>query len=279
MIAHLILVHSKPVQLRRLVNKLMYKDDAVFIHVDLKADLSDFENALVNLKNIYFIQRRVDIKWGGYEMVEATVNGFKEIIASGLNIDYVNLLSGQDYPLKSMSVLNQFLSNNPGKAFMQCLDIETEWTEALFRIKEFTFNNWKFPGHYRLQQLINFFLPDRKMPEGMVAVGRSQWFTISLKHVIFIVNRLELNPKLVRFFKLTWAPDEFVFQTLLFNSSFKKDIVRDNLRYIDWSEGKENPKLLSVNDFEKLMNSGSYFARKFSENDPVLDLIDKKLID
>ena len=86
----------------------MYKDDAVFIHVDLKADLSDFENALVNLKNIYFIQRRVDIKWGGYEMVEATVNGFKEIIASGLNIDYVNLLSGQDYPLLKLNGLKLY---------------------------------------------------------------------------------------------------------------------------------------------------------------------------
>lgn len=278
MIAHLILVHSKPEQLRRLVNKLIYKDDVVFIHVDLKSDLSVFEAALRNTTNIFFVQSRVDIKWGSYEMVEATINGFKEIISSGLNVDFVNLLSGQDYPLKSMLEFHKFLSENQGRAFMHCLNIENEWTEALFRIKEYTFNNWNFPGHYRLQQLINFVLPERKMPDGMIAVGRSQWFTISLKHVIFLVNRLELNPSLVRFFKRTWAPDEFIFQTLLFNSSFKEDIIGENLRYIDWSEGKENPKLLTTEDFNKMISSGNFFARKFKENDPVLDLIDKKLI-
>lgn len=276
MVAHLILVHSRPEQLNRLVKKLLFKDDVVFIHVDLKCNLSDFKSVVYDSSNVFFVQNRVDIKWGGYEMVEATLNGFKEIIHSGLNVDYINLLSGQDYPLKPISQFNKFLLDNPGKAFMQCLNIEKEWTEALFRIKEYTFNNWKFPGHYRLQQLINFLLPVRKMPEGMVAVGRSQWFTIALKHAIYIVNRLELNPSLVSFFKLTWAPDEFVFQTLLYNSTFKDDIVGNNLRYIDWSEGGKNPKVLTINDFGKMMDSGNYFARKFNENDAVLDLIDKK---
>lgn len=278
MIAHLILVHSNPNQLSRLVKKLICEGDVVFIHVDMKSNLSVFLELFPDNNNVFFVQNRIDVKWGGYEMVEATLNGFKEIIASGLNINYVNLLSGQDYPLKPMSELNQFLTNNPGKAFMLCLNIEKDWTEALFRIKEYNFNNWKFPGHYRLQQLINFILPERKMPDGMVAVGRSQWFTISLKHVIFLINRLESSPALVRFFKLTWAPDEFVFQTLLFNSAFRDDIVADDLRYIDWSEGKKNPKVLTVIDFDKLISSDHFFARKFKENDPVLDLIDKRLI-
>lgn len=277
MIAHLILVHSKPMQLDRLVKRLTHKNDVVFIHVDRKSNHTDFDFVLHNQKNIFFVKDRVDVKWGSYTMVQATINGFKEIIASGLNIDYVNLLSGQDYPLKPIADFNDFLIKNPGKAFMHCLDIENEWTEAKFRVQEYNFNDWEFPGKYRLQQLINFFMPKRTMPEGMVAVGRSQWFTISLKHVVFIVNRLEASTHLVRFFKLTWASDEFVFQTLLFNSNFKKDIVGNNLRYIDWSEGLENPKILTKIDFNAMMESGAFFARKFKENDEVLDMIDEKI--
>lgn len=275
MIAHLILVHSKPQQLDRLVKCLTYKNDVVFIHVDKKSNQTDFEFSLNHQKNIFFVHNRVDVKWGSYSMVQATVNGFKEIIASGLNVDYVNLLSGQDYPLKSMADFNDFLTKNPGKAFMHCLDIENEWTEAIFRVREYNFNDWEFPGKYRLQQLINFFMPKRKMPEDMVAVGRSQWFTISLIHVVFLVNRLEAGPHLVRFFKLTWASDEFIFQTLLFNSTFKKDIVGNNLRYIDWSEGLKNPKILTSIDFNAMVESGNFFARKFNENDTVLDMIDQ----
>lgn len=277
MVAHFILVHSNPDQLSRLVNRLSYQESVFFIHVDLKSNIQDFELALANNSNVYFIQKRVDIQWATYSMVEATVNGFKEIAASGLNIEYVNLLSAQDYPIKSLKEFHSFLNENPGKAFMHCLDVETEWTEAISRVKEYHFNHWNFPGKFKIQNLVNFILPNRKMPEGLIPVGRSQWFTITLKHVVFLIKRLETSPSLVKFFQYTWAPDELIFQTLLYNSSFKNDIVGDNLRYIDWSEGLKNPKMLKKEDFNSIMLSGKFFARKFAANDEVLDMIDEAL--
>ncbi len=115
------------------------------------------------------------------------------------------------------------------------------------------------------------------MPEGLIPVGRSQWFTITLKHVVFLIKRLETSPSLVKFFQYTWAPDELIFQTLLYNSSFKNDIVGNNLRYIDWSEGNKNPKMLNKEDFNSIIQSGKFFARKFAANDEVLDMIDRAL--
>ncbi|OYW81233.1 MAG: hypothetical protein B7Z27_02380 [Sphingobacteriia bacterium 32-37-4] len=170
-----------------------------------------------------------------------------------------------------------FLKENPGKAFMHCLDVATEWTEAISRIKEYHFNHWHFPGKFKIQNLVNFILPNRKMPEHLIPVGRSQWFTISLKHIVFLINRLETSPHIVKFFRYSWAPDELVFQTLLFNSSFKEDIISNNLRYIDWSEGQKNPKMLTKVDFSLMMQSGKFFARKFAHNDEVLNMIDEAI--
>jgi hypothetical protein len=277
MVAHLILVHAHPDQLRRLVNRLSFQDSVFFIHVDLKSDIQDFKLALGNNSNIHFVKNRVNIQWATYSMVQATLNGFKEIVASGLNIDYVNLLSAQDYPIKSSNDFHLFLKENPGKAFMHCLDVATEWTEAISRIKEYHFNHWHFPGKFKIQNLVNFILPNRKMPEHLIPVGRSQWFTISLKHIVFLINRLETSPHIVRFFRYSWAPDEIVFQTLLFNSSFKEDIISNNLRYIDWSEGQKNPKMLTKVDFNLMMQSGKFFARKFAHNDEVLNMIDEAI--
>jgi hypothetical protein len=277
MVAHFILVHANPDQLYRLVNKLSDRDNVFFIHVDLKSNIQDFKLTLANISNVYFIKSRVDIKWATYSMVQATVNGFKEIVTSGLNIEYVNLLSAQDYPIRSTKDFHSFLMENPGKAFMHCLDVATEWTEAISRIEEYHFDHWNFPGKFKIQNMVNFILPKRKMPGDLIPVGRSQWFTVSLKHIIFIINRLESTPQIVKFFRYSWAPDELIFQTLLYNSSFNEDIVGNNLRYIDWSEGQKNPKLLTKADFNLLMQSGKFFARKFAPNDEVLDMIDEVL--
>jgi len=276
-VAHYILVHAYPEQLCRLINRLSYQDSVFFIHVDLKSNIKDFEMPLANNPNVYFVKNRIDIQWATYSMVEATVNGFKEIVASGINIEYVNLLSAQDYPIKPLKDFHSFLKQNPGKAFMHCLDVATEWTEAISRVQEYHFNHWNFPGKFKVQNLFNFIMPKRKMPEGLIPVGRSQWFTVSLKHIVFLIKRLESSPDIVQFFRYSWAPDELIFQTLLFNSSFKKDIVGDNLRYIDWSEGKKNPKILTKEDFSLFMQSEKFFARKFAPNSEVLDMIDEAI--
>jgi hypothetical protein len=91
---------------------------------------------------------------------------------------------------------------------------------------------------------------------------------------------LDKQPSLQRFFKYTWGSDEFVFQTLLYNSEFKKDMVNENYRYIDWSEGKPNPKTLNITDFTLIAESNAFFARKFDQDmDPIiLDEIDKRLL-
>lgn len=277
MIAHFILAHAHPNQLSRLVNKLSYPNTVFFIHIDLKSNQEDFEIVLNKMDHVYFIKKRIDIQWATYSMVEATINGFKEIVDSGLNIDFVNLLSAQDYPIKSAASFHAYLQQNSGKAFMHCLDVETEWKEAILRVREYHFNHWNFPGKYRFQKLVNFLLPHRRMPDGLIPVGRSQWFTISLKHVVFLIKRVESAPKIVNFFRFTWAPDELIFQTLLYNSAFKEDIISNNLRYIDWSQGLKNPKLLTSLDFNEFMQSDKFFARKFNENDPVLDMIDQSI--
>ncbi len=280
MIVHLIMAHNypSPNNLVRFIDLLKYEDDLVYIHVDLKYDISEFKTCFANHKNIRFVNKRVKVYWAAYSMVEATVNSFKEILSDVSDFDYLNLLSAQDYLLKPIISFHNFLNTHPGKAFMHCLDVNTEWTEAKSRVSQYHLTNYRFKGKYQIQNLINFILPQRRMPGNMTIVGRSQWFTISKKHIEYIVATIANRPQYVRFFKLTWAPDEFVFQTILFNSIYKDDIVNNNLRFIDWSEGNKNPKTFKLEDYKDLSESNQYFARKFDVNvdAKILDLIDEK---
>lgn len=122
-------------------------------------------------------------------------------------------------------------------------------------------------------------MPARKMPANLTAVGRSQWMSLTIDSVEFILKYLHTNPGVVRFFKLTWAPDEMLFQTILYNSRFRGTMTHNNLRYIDWSEGKPSPKVLTMNDLEMIVASKALFARKFDMNlhPELLEQLDKRI--
>ena len=274
-IAHLILTYANPVQLKRLIDSLAHPDADFYVHVDLKTDIEPFL-PLAN-SHVFFVNNRVKVYWGAYSIVQATVNSFYEILASRKKYDYVNLLSGQDYALKSADTIHEFFGRQTGKAFMDALLIDTEWREALPRLRKYHFVNYHFSGRYVLEKTLNLFAPARKMPNNLIPVGRSQWFTMSLKHIRFIVEYLQKHPEVQKFFELTWGADEIIFQTILYNSQYRDDIVNDNLRYIDWSEGKASPKTFTMDDFQPLMDSGKLFARKFSlkESAELLDELDK----
>lgn len=271
-IAHLILAHAQPYQLQRLVNKLLHPDADFYIHIDAKMNAAEFMN-LKSIANVHFVQKRVKVTWGSYSMVQATLNAFEEIIATGVQYDYINLLSGQDYPLNEASFIHQYFALHRGKQFMEFYSIYDTWHEAIPRITKYHLINYAVPYKYKLERMANKFLPARRMPNRLEPVGRSQWFTITLPAVKYILHYLHDYPNVIRFFKLTWAPDEFIFQTILYNSEFREDMVNDNLRYIDWSEGNASPKTLTIEDVKALEQSGCLFARKVNMN------TDKDLMD
>lgn len=277
-IAHLILAHNNPQQLEKLVRRLTYADDAVYIHLDKKAPLEQFI-FLKTLKNVYFITNRINVSWGACSIVIATINGFKQIVNSGIKYDYVNLLSGADYPLQNLDNIHNYLIQNTGKVFMSYMPIMDEWHEAISRITHYHLTDYSFPGRYVVQRMLKNMLPKRKMPNNLVPVGHSQWFTVPADCIQYIVNYWDENSNFRRFIKLTWGPDEFAFQTILFNSPFREKMVNNNLRYIDWSAGGASPKTFTLADQETLLSSEKLFARKFDleKHGDIMALIDQKL--
>lgn len=262
-IAHLILAHGQPFQLKKLVQKLWHPDAAFYVHIDAKKTLEEFA-ALQHIPQVFFVKKRVKVTWGSYSMVQATLNGFEDIISSGFQYDYINLLSGQDYPLKDTSFIHQYFALHRGKQFMEFYSIYDSWHEAIPRISKYHLVNYDIPGKYRLENMMNKLAPVRRMPNSLEPVGRSQWFTITTGAAKHILHYLQRYPHVVRFFKVTWAPDEFIFQTILYNSPFQNDMVNNNLRYIDWSESKASPKTLTIADVNALEHSGCLFARKIN---------------
>jgi hypothetical protein len=290
-LAYLILAHNNPKQLGRMVKSLCCSFASIFIHLDAKVeDASPFISAAGGFKNVRFVERRIPVNWGAFSMVQATLNGIEEILQSGCSPDYINLLSGTDYPIKSSEYILNFFSENNGKEFLYYRQSPTPDLPdgGMDRIEYYyDYDNDNFD-----KNLYEYAMRERgvkrKFIEGMVPYHGSQWWSITgscARHVLSFVNN---NREIINFYRYTKFSDEQFFQTVILNSEFACKVVNDNLRYIDWSafnweqidwvQSIPHLKVLNVRDkdFEKILRSDKLFARKFDENivDEILNLID-----
>lgn len=281
-LCHLIMTYKNAAQLNRLVKALSSPAADIYVHVDKKFDVDLFKQ-IEGGPNVYFIENRQRINWGGFSLVAAVIASLDEIRSKNKYYDFINLISGQDYPIRTASAFEAFLGSNKGKCFIS-YDVDVNrawWNENIVRLTRYHFNDFTVRGKYLVQRIVNFILPKRKFPMKWELYGGncSSWWTLSSEAAYYFADTVKNNQKLRRFARLTWAPDEYIYATVLMNSQFRHFVVNNNYRYIDWSEKNANPKLLTAADFETFAASDNFFARKFdlSTGSEPLDLIDQNL--
>ena len=73
---------------------------------------------------------------------------------------------------------------------------------------------------------------------------------------------------------------EGYFHTVICNADeFRNTTVNHDLHFISWDNPpKQHPHFLSLNDFQRMIDSNAPFARKFGRDDPVLDKIDTEIL-
>lgn len=277
------MAHKKPEQLSRLVSRLNHPNSDIYVHLDKKVcakDMSKFKD----IRNVTFIENRLACNWGGNSLLMAIIGSVEEVLATEKDYDFVNLLSGQDYPLLNAERMFKYFQSNKNINFLdfeESFDCEW-WQTARSRYEKYHFTDYDFPGRYVIQKVINKLAPKRKFPYRISLFGsnKSTWWSITGDCAKYITERLKRDKMLVSFLKYSWGTDEFVISSLIMNTKFKDQTINNNLRYIDWSHNKVNPKILTIDDFEKLKDSNMLFARKFdSEVDvKILDEIDDKLL-
>jgi hypothetical protein len=82
-----------------------------------------------NLSNVIFLKRN-NCHWGDFGHVLATLKGLQNSLQNDLSYDYVFLITGQNYPIKSTHYIQSFLKEANGKEFLSHYDIPNQhWGE------------------------------------------------------------------------------------------------------------------------------------------------------
>lgn len=292
-IAYIISAYKLPGMLVRLVNRLDGPGTRIYIHVDSKTDEEVYRamaEPLRNRRRVRFLPRHA-CHWGDFGHVAATLKGLRALIASEESFDYVVLLTGQDYPLRSRQEIEDSLRAADGRVFMDWMPIpNNKWTGGgMDRIESWHFRAGgrvlPFPGAPFGHTLLNaaWSLPARlfglrrSFPAGMRPFGGSSYWMMPSDCARYVDRFARENPEFTKFFRHVIVPDEIYFQSIVMNSLFGDRVSSDDRRYVDWDGGGDHPKILTTSDCDALMRSSELFARKFdpSVDGAVLDRIDE----
>jgi len=285
---YIILAHKNPAQVRRLIDRLDDGRSTFFIHIDARAPLSDFLTIFTRRSCVRFVNTAYS-GWGGFGLVEATINGMKAVRDSGIQFDRVILLSGQDYPIKSNDRIDDLLSDARAKVFMNYHPLPDYWkwpgNGGLYRVNKYYLG----PGNIRkyIAKLLNFLSNfssrvARKLPAGMRPFAGSQWWIMDMDMLGKVLDYISSHPRYRKFHQYTFAADEVFFHMIVLNSvNETHNVSNDSLRFMKWrSASSAHPEFLGAADLPALSSSPALFARKFDMNKQpeILDLIDEQLL-
>jgi hypothetical protein len=256
-IAYLILAHNNPGHLARLTQALATPNNAIFIHIDKKADIRPFLG--IGGENIYFTPNRVAVYWGDYSTIEAILILINAAMAGRQRYDYLVFLSGADYPVRTAAQLEAYFLKYRGSEFINMVTMPSETaSKPLSRLIDYK----PRPGIIgKLTAQVRRVLAKAGIISrtrdykayfgGLTPYAGSMWWALTHEACAYIQNFVARNPRILKFYANTLLSDEMFFQTILGNSPFK-DKVRRNLTYTDWSAGGPHPSNIEMRQVEMI---------------------------
>lgn len=295
-INYLILAHTKPVQVKKLVVALNQENTRFYVHVDLKTNLAPFLEALSEFSNLHLLpeDQRETCHWGGIGIVKATLTMLKLVEENGEK-GYVVLLSGQDYPVKSKEYIATYFQNNNSKDFISWFPLPApRWTRGgLDRLDRYKINLSNKKGDFillptvhsrefftfeclkKLMKLISrmkvrelgLLFNKKTFPTYLKPYGGDTWWSLRTDTTSKILTYIRQHKDLLTYMTYSKLPDEMIFQSIILEiTKGNLDKPQSSLTYANWSGNDENsPRTFTPEDLPRLKNLSPdfLFARKF----------------
>jgi Core-2/I-Branching enzyme len=289
-VAYILNVHRNPQLLSRTILTLSTSKSAFFIHVDLKASLSDFVH--VRSDNVFLSKPRTPVYWGEFSQVAVTLQLMRQALESSIGCRYLVFLQGSDYPLRSGQYIENYLKRNAGYEYINAVKMPA----AGYPLSKI--NTLRYPSETPIRKFMTRVLTKislgrrdyRKHLNGLDAFAGQAYWTLTREACEYVIDFVDANKHVVDYFRNTFTADEMFFHTILGNSSFASRFRR-GLTFIEhqvdgkWS-GSEGSRhritskhiaLFDAQDqvlIEDEWGSGEVlFARKFGDDD--LQLVDR----
>lgn len=264
--AYLIQCHKDPILVNTLIKKLSDSNTDLYIHVDSNSKIS---KELDISDNVYLLENRYKIRWGTVSQIYATIELLRSCVKR--EYDYISLISGQDFPIKSNIEFAEFLLKHKGKEFIEYFPLPNfnwKYEGGIGRVKFYWLDFLTPRKNFIVKIIRNLYLLSigKLMSKDISLLGKlyggSSWFTITGELAEYIVDFIDSNPNYINLYRNSGCADEIFFQTLIMNSPFRDNVENNNLRFIKWEEGNINPSILTISDKDNIDSSDKFIMRK-----------------
>lgn len=316
-ICYMVVNHRPAPELLRLLRTLRRqqpKADLVVHHDPTRAPLDPGKVERETGAHVMIAPRQV--KWGSFELTAAHWR-MLDWAATATESDWFVLLSGQDYPVQPLHLLERRLAATAANAYLQALPFSAAepadqrdlylrywyqyfwWidTQALGKVPAslrplFTKlrNGVASRVSAREGRLYFYYMADgigtiagwrpRRVPygDGFPLWKGSNWITTDRKATEVLQRYRADNPSYVTHCRRTLLSDESATQTVLMNDA-SLTVEADLLHCIRWEPPSPHPVVLTSADYDYVVSSGKPFARKFDAgvDAEILDRLDDML--
>ena len=273
-----------------LIDLIDFFDDEWFecyIHIDKKHFP---EEAIIqkirSLRPVKLVSDHYTVNWGGRNHLRSYLLLAEEALKNPDN-SYFHLISGQDFPVKSVSYFKSFAKRSDQRDYLTYNKMPYKnWIHGgMNRVEYYNFYDVfdaKKDGQW-IQRLLTWQKQigfKRKLSKRVPALyAGDTWWSLTRGTLQYVMDYTANQPYLLNRMKYTFCAEEMYFQTVIMNSPYARNVVNDNLRYIDWTSGRSgspaHPATLDMTDFDKLKESNVLFGRKFQS--PVSDELKDRL--
>ncbi|KAF3950496.1 hypothetical protein ACB098_01G307300 [Castanea mollissima] len=272
--------------LKRTLKALYHPRNQYAVHLDLEAsaeermDLASFvrnEPMFREVGNVRMVLRANLVTYRGPTMVTNTLHAAAILLKEGGDWDWFINLSASDYPLVTQDDLLHTLSAIPRNLNFIEHTSDIGWKEYQ-RAKPVIID----PGLYSLHKSDVFWVSEqRSVPSAYRLFTGSAWMMLSRPFIEYCLWGWDNLPRIVLMYYANFlSSPEGYFHTVICNApEFRNTTVNHDLHFISWDNPpKQHPHFLTVDDYQRMVESNAPFARKFGRNESVLEKIDSELL-
>lgn len=278
-LAYLIIAHQQPEQLAQMLYCIQHPDNVYLVMPDSKG-LTGSEPALqavVRRHPNVFIAPARDMRWASWSLMQARLDGIRELLARPEPWEVLINLSGQDFPLKSQEEIRAFFAANEGRNFLEIVEPEKVWNDPYARIRRvrleppFMKSGWTVPK-LRIDRW------SRHLGQARYVGGRP-YMALTRSFCQHLVESTHL-PRWVKTLRHAYRPVEVLPHSFIMNSPHADTVKNHLLHEEDWSAGGSHPKVFTLADQERLERSDKLFARKFDSrrDSEILRVLERRVL-
>jgi len=279
---------SRLCQTERLIGTLnrMFDHPPIVCHHDFGQN----PNWIAGLpSNVKISRPHVATGWGTFGCVEATIRALGMLYSGDDAPEWYVYLSGADYPIKPADKILADLNASPFDGHIEHRLIsegDLSYPQDPDNPRGWKHDTWLRQCHKRYCSLrvdvrgINRYLrPSTRtlwLESPWIINGRipfsatfkcysgEVWYCANHRCAKRLIEFFEKDTKVAVHYRQTLVPEESYPQTVLANCPNLK-LSQNTFRYIDWTGGGSNPKVLGSEDLNGLQKSKFHFARKFDD--------------